>query len=223
MFQRLPLLLALGTILAAGASAQDGALLGRIEGDSYVSPTGEFKIPVPVLPELGGAVHDTENVVTFTDNFNTHISIACFPLDSSQKWELETRGLRDYLLFFFTDVVLADFQRRFPGASIESARFLPELVDGALITYALLPGGSFFEKSASLVEGPPATPPTAKRGTLLFVRNRYIFILTTELAERVTQRSTYNQSVEAENNVLSGRLTGLASRLVFPPAKTRAP
>ena len=219
---RLTLLLAASAALTGLVRAQDAGLAGKMSGDTYVSATGEFKIPAPVLPELGGTITDTENVVTFTDRYSTHISIACFPLDTSQKWELETRGLRDYLLYFFTEMVLADFQGRYPGASIESARFLPELMDGAVITYALLPGGSFFEGMNRVLDAPPAQTVTAKRGTLLFVRNRHVFIISTELAERATQRSTYQQTPEKENALLSTRLTELAGRMVFTAPKARS-
>lgn len=223
MFFRWFCLLALSASLAPAADTPEGVMVGRMEGEMYVSPTGEFKIPAPVLPELGGSITDTENVVTFSDNYNTHISIACFPQDASQKWEYETRGVRDYLLYFFTDFVLADFQSRFPGSSIESARFLPELMDGALITFALLPGGSHFALKNSVLDTPPTDPVTAKRGTLLFVRNRRIYVLSIELAERATQRSTYQQTVEQENQHLTERLTVLVNRLVFTGNKSRSP
>jgi hypothetical protein len=210
-------------LLAGGTlSAQTTPLVGRLDGDTYVSATKEFSVPMPVLRELGGTVTDTENVVTFSDSYSTHISIGCFPQDALQRWELETRGLRDYLLYFFTQFVLADFSRRFPGSSIESARFIPELMDGALVTYALLPGGSYFEpKSATPV--PPEKRIPAKRGTLLFVRNRYVYVLSTELAERVTKRDTYEATPEKENAQLTARLIELAGRLVFPPPRTRTP
>ncbi len=216
--------LAVFTTLAVTASAQVGTLLlGHMEGEAYVSPTGEFKIPAPVLPELGGLITDTENVVTFSDSFNTHLSIACFPLDASQKWELDTRGRRDYLLYFFTTFVLTDFQGRFPGSNIESARFLPELLEGSLITFSLLPGGSSFETKNSVVDAPPANPVTAKRGTMLFVRNRYIYVISTELAERATQRSTYHKTVEEENTLLSEQLINLGGRFVFTGGKAAKP
>lgn len=64
--------------LIPSAHAANGVLTGKMEGKLYVSPTGEFKVPSPILPELGGSVTDTDNVVVFSDNFNTHISIACF-------------------------------------------------------------------------------------------------------------------------------------------------
>jgi len=208
---------------AAVLPAQTAGLAGKIENGTYLSATGEFKVPVLVLPELGGTVNDTENVVTFHDDFNVHLSIACFPQDAAQKWELDTRGRRDYLLYFFTEFVLPDFARRFPGSRIESARFVPELQDGALIAYALLPGGSFFEDKNSILAAPRPDPVTAKRGTLLFVRNAHIYILSTELAERATQRSTYRQPVEKEDAILADRLTALANRLIFPAPKPRTP
>lgn len=220
---RLFLLIAAGSLLTAEAPAQGAGLAGKVEGDAYFSATGEFSLPLPVLRELGGTITDTENVVTFTDSYNTHISIACFPQDALQRWELDTRGRREYLLYFFTDFVLADFARRFPGSAIESARFVPELLDGALITYAVLPGGSHFEPPPSLHGTTPPPPVKAKRGTLLFVRNRHVYVLSTELAERATQRSTYEATPEKENAQLTTRLTELANRLVFTAARPRNP
>jgi hypothetical protein len=126
-------------------------------------------------------------------------------------------------LFFFNSFVLADFQTRFTGSSIESARFLPDLMAGTMITFALLPGGSYFEARNSVSGAPAEKPVIAKRGTLLFARNGYIYIISTELAERATQRSTYNRTVEQENQLLTERLTALANRIIFTGAKSRKP
>jgi hypothetical protein len=223
MFPRLLPVFATCALLGTAVSAQPAALVGRLEGDTYVSATGEFKFPSPVLPELGGTITDTENVVTFTDSFNVHVSIACFPQDATQKWEFETRGRRDYLLYFFTSFVLADFQARFPGSRIESARFVPELMDGSLITFTELPGGSVFEGRNRVLDTAGPEPVTAKRGTLLFVRRGHVYVVSTELAERATQRSTYALSVEKENTILTDRLTALAGRFIFAAPKSRTP
>ena len=220
---RLSLFLVAGVLVPAAASGQGAPLAGRLEGDTYFSATGEFSLPLPVLRELGGTVTDTENVVTFSDSYSTHISIACFPQDALQRWELETRGLRDYLLYFFTDFVLTDFGRRFPGSKVESARFVPELHDGSLITYAELPGGSHFEPKEGVLGTASDRRVTAKRGTLLFVRNRHVYVLSTELAERATQRGSYESTPEKENALLTTRLTELANRLVFPAPRPRTP
>lgn len=202
-------------LLAAMASAQAAGLVGRLEGDVYVSPTGAFRMRAPVLPELGGEITDSENVVTFNDDFGTHISVACFPLDLSQKWELETRGTKDYLTYFFTTFVLADFQARFPGSRIETALFSPELAGGALLAHVLLPGGSFFDHAESMADGPV----TAKRGNLCFVQNGHVYVISTELSERAIQRSAHRMTPEQENAKLRERLIALHGRITFTPAK----
>lgn len=223
MCRRLLAAVVLGLLFGPGARAQTAGLVGRMEGDTYVSPTGEFRFPSPVLPELGGTVSDTANVVTFSDNYNVHVSIACFPQDATQKWELETRERPDYLLYFFTKYVLADFAARYPGSRIESARYMPGLLDGSLIAFALLPGGSAFEGRNRILGMPDPDPVTAKRGNLLFVRQGYVYIVSTELAERVTERSTYALTTEKEDALLSDRLTALAGRFVFTTPKARTP
>src|SRR4051812_39008535 len=138
-------------------------LEGKIEGKTYVSPTGMFKVVIPVLPELGGEITDTPNVVTFQDDFNVHVSIAAFPQDATQRWELSTRGPKDYLIYFFSNFVLADFKQSFSGVQIESAKFLPGMLDGALLTYLLVPNGTMFRDRvpASLTAD---RVPVAKRG-----------------------------------------------------------
>ena len=102
----------------------------------YASPTGTFSIEVPVLPELGGVIQDSKDVVTFHDSFGLQISIGAFvhrPL--TQRWELSTRGIKDYLIYFFSTFVLPDFKRYCPGTLTESAGFSSDLMNGALFTY----------------------------------------------------------------------------------------
>jgi len=202
-------------LLTATACAQSNGLVGRMDGENYVSATGAFKMRAPVLPELGGQITDTDNVVTFQDDFGTHVSVACFPLDLTQKWELETRGLKDYLAYFFATFVLGDFQARFPGSRIETALFSPTLAGGGLLIYVLLPGGSSFDRADTAA----TEPVVAKRGNLCFVNNGHIYILSTELSERAIQRSAHKLTPEEENVKLRERLISLHGRITFTSAK----
>jgi hypothetical protein len=197
------------------------ALHGKVEGHTYVSPSGLFRMAIPVLPELGGTVLDTDNVVTFGDNFKTHVSVAVFAQDATQRWENETQGRRDYLVSFFSNYVMPDFQQHANGAKIESARFLPGVQDGALIVYILLPGGSIFADRVSL-SGDPDPSLVAKRGNLLFVRNEHVFVISTELAERVLEHNTYHKTTAEEDALLRARLLDLLNSIEFssPPASS---
>jgi hypothetical protein len=220
--------LALALVLfTAAARAQDAgpALTGQVQGRTYISPTGAFKVTIPVLPELGGSVTDTPNVVTFQDEFNTHVSIAAFPQDATQRWELNTRGLKEYLIYFFSNYVLSDFKQAFEGTQIESAKFVPGQFDGSLLTSILLPGGSMFADKAPRYFGGGA-PPVAKRGNLLFVKNGHIFVLSVELAEKVIEGTAFKKTVAEEDEILRQRLTDIAGKIQFakpPAAPTPAP
>jgi len=214
MIRALPTLL-LALSLVSGLWAQTGRSGGRVENGRYISPTGLFSVSIPVLPELGGQLDETPFVVTFQDAFTVHASIACFPMDATQRWENDTRGRRDYLVWFFSNFVQADFQARFPGARIESAKFLPTVQEGALLTYNLLPGGTMF--GDRLVFQRSDSPPIAKRGNLLFVHNRHVLVLSIELAEKALEGPAFTKTVEEEDEILQKRLMDLLRRMEFVP------
>ena len=213
------------TLLCSLAQAQSGApetLVGRLEGNTYISPTGSFRVAVPVLPELGGRIVDTENVVTFQDDFNVLCTIAAFPMDASLRWELSTRGQKDYLAYFFANYVMRDFQQTFPGARAESAKYAPGIANGGLLVYLLLPGGSMFANKLPFV-GPNDPVPEAKRGNLIVVRDGWTYVLSIELAERVLERSSYNRTTAQEDEILRQRLIDFVAKVEFtkPPTGDR--
>lgn len=189
---------------------------GRVDGDTYVSPTGLYRMKIPVLPQLGGTISDTANVVTFDDDFNIHLSVAAFPLSPELKSDLETRGSKDFLAGFFTNIVMPDFVSKFPGSTVEqNAAFLPQTMDGAMLIFSLHPGGSNFELRSTFLHR--NKPVVAKRGNLCFVKYGYVVVISTELAERALERSTYNKRPEEENAILRQRLLDLVAKMEFTP------
>ena len=216
MFRVTPLFCA-AVAAVATAQAQDQrprGLVGSVNGGVYTSPTGAFSIEVPVLSSLGGAVSDTPKVVIFQDNFGLQVSIGAFVQDATQKWELSTRGTKDYLIYFLSTYVLSDFRRYCPKTSVESAVFSPELMEGTVFAYLLMPGGSMFEVQD--VFGNRGAPPVAKRGNMIFVKNGFTFVISTELSERVTEGSSYNKTPQEENKILHARLLCIIRKMQFP-------
>ncbi len=213
-FIPIALLLAAGPLLAQPGPGLKPGLSGRVEDKTYIAPGGTFRIAIPVLPELGGTIIDTPNVVTFQDRFNLHVSIAAFPLDATQRWELSTRGLKDYLAYFFEAFVMSDFRNLFPEARTESERFEPEIMNGALLAYTLLPGGSMFGDKRVLLRADDK-PVVAKRGNLVFVRRGTIYIFSTELAEREIERSSYRKTTAEEDEILRLRLADILKKMEF--------
>jgi hypothetical protein len=220
MSRILPVIVLAMAAVSGNSQEPATALQGSVESSVYSSPTNAFKIALPVLPELGGRIRDTERVVMFQDTFGVQISIGAFPQDATQRWELSTRGIKDYLIYFFGAFVMADFKGCCPGAHIESAGFAADYLDGALFCYILLPGGSMFADQIAF--SLPGKPPVAKRGNVVFVRNGLVFVVSTELAEKVTEGSTYKKTPDEEDKILRKRLVGIVAKMQFPkppPAK----
>jgi hypothetical protein len=215
MLRTLTATLLLLTFTAAGlAQEAETQVLGRVRGETYTAPTGAYSVTIPVMTELGGTVSDQPNVVVFQDSYNVHVSIGCFPQDATQRWEHSTRGLRDYLAFFFADFVFPDFLQMFRGSRVESMVFLPEINDGALLVYSLLPGGTMF--SHRLVNVGPNTPiPVAKRANLLFVKYGYVYVISMELAERSLEGTSYKKTQAEEDALLRARLDVLLESMQY--------
>jgi hypothetical protein len=210
----LPALLMAATAAASQAQTVPPPLIGTVDAGVYTSPTGAFKMEVPVLPALGGIVFDTNEVVTFRDNYGLQVTVGAFAHDATQRWELSTRGVKDYLIYFFSNYVLRDFKSFCPAATLQSAGFSADFMDGSLFTFVLLPGGSMFADRQP-VFGAAGGPPVAKRGNLVFIRNGFTFVISTELSERVTEGSRYSKTTAEEDQILRTRLLDLTKKMQF--------
>lgn len=214
---------------AAAAPAADAApsrrLLGKVSGDRYFSPTGTFSMPLPELDEETGIVMDTPNIVVFRDRVATIITVAAFKMPPDERWNFETSNAKDYTVHFLKEFVIADFKEQFPETTPESAVFLPDLLGGTLLGYLSMPGGSAFDVDAIVRNHPDTKPPAAKRAAMIFVRDGWVFVLSSELAERITEMSTYILTTKDEDRILRERLLRTVNSLEFlPPAPaTSAP
>jgi hypothetical protein len=219
---RLALVLLLGMSALLGRAQGAATLFGTVDGDTYQSPSASYRVKIPVSADIGGTISDTPNVVTFSDGLNCHISIASWPMDTTQRWELSTRGMKDYLAYFFVNYVLSDFKQNFKDTRVESdALFMPTVVDGSLIAYVLIPGGSMFS-SQSVIIDPDFKPRAAKRANLVFVKNGQIYVLSSELAERITEGTAYSMTTAEENVLLRERLIDLVNTMQFLKAPDAA-
>jgi len=141
---------------------------------------------------LGGAVSDTPNVVTFDDDYQIHLSVAAFPLSRDLKAEFDTRGPKDFLINFFTVLSCLILSRTSRArAWSKPPPSYRQFQGGSILIFTLHPGGSNFERRSTIFR--TVKPVVAKRGNLCFVRSGYVFIISTELAERALERSTYRR------------------------------
>jgi hypothetical protein len=214
MLRVIPFILLAALAVSVDAEETAPKLNGSVDGTVYTSPTGAFKMEIPVLSALGGVVRDTDSVVTFRDSYGLQISVGAFVHDATQRWELSTRGIKDYLVYFFGSYVLPDFRKFCPGTTIESAGFSADFQDGALFAFILLPGGSMFE-NRPVFGAAPEVPPVAKRGNVLFVKNGFTFVISSELSERITEGSQYKNTPAEEDQILRNRLVDVVKKMQF--------
>lgn len=197
-------------------AAQEGRLplFGKVKDKVYTAPSGAYRITSPVLQELGGTISDSENAVVFQDKFTIHITIGCFQQDATQRWEFSTRGPKDYLSYFFSTYVFPDFQQAYPDTKVENVEYAPKLMDGTMVVYTLIPGGSMF--THRLAELAPGAPPyVAKRGNMLFVRHGYVYVISLEYAERLTEGHTFKLTLAEENAQIRKRLEDVIRLMEF--------
>jgi len=194
-------------------------LVGGIIGEHYIAPGGLYRVKIPVLPQLGGTISDTGNVVVFRDDYSVHVSIGAFVLDATQRWELSTMEREDYLNAFFTTLVMPDFERMFPSSQIETTHYDAEQLGGAVFCVTLLPGGSMFPPPFAEVRTEGDALPVAKRGNLIFAQHGIVYVLSTELTERMQSGKNYNKTPEEENALLVARLNAVLATMEFAEPK----
>ena len=86
-------------------------------------------------------------------------------------------------------------------------------MDGSLLTYLLVPGGTMFPDRVQPLGGDSI--PVAKRGNLLFVRNNFVYVISIELAERVIEGKAYGKSTDEQDEILRKRLLDMVDRITF--------
>lgn len=205
------------------ATTNPAPLVGRIAEGRYTPPDGAYSVPVPALRGDGAAIMDTPEIVVFKDRISALLTIAAFRMPPAARWEYETSEAQEYLVSFFRDNILRDYRHEFPETSVESVRFLPDYSGGALLAFTLLPGGSAFALDPADAAGPEPAPAIAKRGHLIFVRDRHIYVLATELAERITKRSIYSLGTANEDQLLFDRLIAIVTSMDFGDRRHAAP
>jgi len=203
------------TLSLGAVRADDSVLMGKMVENRYTAPSGSYSITLPIQLELGGVVTDTKDVVTFQDEFRIHASIACFKMGSSHQREIQTRGRRDFLISFFREQVHTQFKRRFPGAEIDEARYMPEVLGEALLVYNTLPDGSMFSDQTSVSSSQDSVV-LVKRGNLLFLKDQHLYVISVELAKFLLgDKDSPKFSEEEKRALLRKELLDLAGRITF--------
>jgi hypothetical protein len=128
-----------------------------VSGNFYTSARGDFSVPFPVSPEVGGrVVHDDAQSVTFHDNWGSKISFYSTPISpqSPMMTVLQKQGREKAL-----DTLMIDLGRYGNDLALH---FHPEILGGAVSFVYLRPVGP-------------------KTGVAAFIANDRVYLVETDL------------------------------------------
>lgn len=178
----------LGAALFLSACATEPSLSGTVRNGTYKSAEGQFSVPSPVSPEVGGRVRsDTPQSVTFTDNWGNRITFSSFPFNAQSSMEvaLRTNG---------REKALEEFIRRQYG-TLSKVHYHPSVREGTV----------------SLVYLRPVGPRT---GVAAFISGSRVYVVETDLLPGVQMLAQGDERAQAdEGDFLEGRAVELAQTM----------
>ena len=157
---------------------------GKIVGNSYTSPRGNFTVPNPVSPEVGGRIlRDDAQSVTFRDNWGSKISFYSRPINplSPMNSVLQTKGLQGALETLCRDIY---------GDTIVT-HFHPEILGGTITFVYLRPVGP-------------------KTGVAAYIHQNRVYLVETDLLPAVQLLSKEDDQAQLDReNWLENRAISL--------------
>ena len=143
--------------------------------------SGLYRVPVPVEDFMGGRMMEQPYALIFTDDFGCLYRIENIGLPPEEQANLDEMGLDVYLEYFLNEMFMKQAVLvSIPTASIDYRETLPDRFGGALYARLNLPGGSIL---AEQVNGSEPKRLDAKRGVLLFLQGKTLYIISVGMME----------------------------------------
>lgn len=160
---------------AEAAKLKARNLAGKIKADIYIAPKELFRVPVPVLADLGGTVTDGLGFVHFTDDIGHLFRIEYMELPPDQVTGALAIGEQDFFnrflrLFYLPNTVW----QVMPESKILAQAFAKEPDGPMQLTWMFLPHGSITMNSRA---GKPPERDDSYREIALFMRKNMVYIV----------------------------------------------
>jgi hypothetical protein len=169
---------------ASGNREAHPHVVGKIIGNSYTSPHGDFTVPIPVSPEVGGRiVRDDAQSVTFRDNWGSKISFYSRPMSAQSPMTsvVQKQGREKALTTLCNDIY---------GESI-ATHYHADILDGTLTFVYLRPVGP-------------------KTGVAAIIRQDRVYLVETDLLPGVQLLAKDDDDAQVERDQwLENRAIGL--------------
>ncbi len=172
------------------AYSQEDVEESDVEGELYVSPEGNFSVPIPVEDQRGGRIDEEEGSVAFSDDFGVLLKIDYFPIAGEVEETIESVGEEAYLKSFLDNFVSQAIIANIANSKLLHAEYLED--EEAYFAVVDLPAGSTM--SVQKNQG-PATRLDAYRGFMAFIADDFCYTVS---CQRIYQEGDELGSLESE-------------------------
>jgi len=162
----------------------------EVDGELYVSPEGNFSVPIPVDEERGGRIDEEEGSVAFSDDFGVLLKIDYFPIAGEVEETIESVGEEAYLKSFLDNFVSQAILTKIANSKLLHAEYLED--EEAYFAVVDLPAGATMSMQKN--QG-SVTRLDAYRGLMAFIADDFCYTVS---CQRIYQEGDELGSLESE-------------------------
>ncbi|NQE34714.1 tellurite resistance TerB family protein [Microcoleus asticus] len=172
------------------AYSQEDVEVSDVEGELYVSPEGNFSVPIPVDEQRGGRIDEEEGSVAFSDDFGVLLKIDYFPIAGEVEETIESVGEEAYLKSFLDNFVSQAIIANIAKSKLLHSEYLED--EEAYFAVVDLPAGATMSVQKNQR---PATRLDAYRGLMAFIADDFCYTVS---CQRIYQEGDELGSLESE-------------------------
>jgi len=184
-----------------------------VDGELYVSPEGNFSVPIPVDEEQGGRIDEEEGSVAFSDDFGALLKIDYFPIAGAAEVAevIESAGEEAYLKSFIDNVVSPAILTNVANSKLLHAEYLEN--EEAYFAVFDLPAGATMTVQEN--DG-PVTRLDAYRGIMAFIADDFCYTVS---CQRIYQDGNELGSLESEVEGMMNKIFEFIETIDFSAAE----
>ena len=194
-------------VIAAYSEESEGEE-SDLDGPLYVSPEGNFSVPIPVDEQLGGRIDDEEKgSVAFSDDFGVLLKIDYFPIAGEVKARTESVGEEASLKFFLDNYVSQAILATVANSKLLHAEYLED--EEAYFAVVDMPAAATISVQRNFG---PLTKLDAYRGLMAFIADDFCYTIS---CQRIYTEGNELGSLESEVEGIMNKIFAFIETIEF--------
>ncbi len=178
-----------------------------LDEELYVSPEGNFSVPLPVDEQRGGKIDEQEGSVAFSDDFGVLLKIDYFQISDEVAETIESVGEEAYLKSFLDNFISPAILDNLANSKLLHAEYLED--EEAYFSVFDLPAGATLSVQEN--DG-PLTRMDAYRGLMAFIADDFCYTVS---CQRIYQEGNELGSIESEAEGIMNNIFAFIETIEF--------